>query len=105
MSDDPTPPPQRRSRAERRRYSERRAERTGAAAAKRGRPWTIGDARIALDLSLPVTEAAIQVGRTASAVESLRVKWRRGTLAESLALQVPPPPPPRISDDAGKGRP
>ncbi|ART74517.1 hypothetical protein BTO20_38660 (plasmid) [Mycobacterium dioxanotrophicus] len=103
MPDDPTPPPRRRSRDERRRYSERRAERTGAAAAKRGHPWTIGDARIALDLSLPVTEAAIQVGRTASAVESLRAKWRRGTLAESLALQVPPPP--LTSDEAGKGHP
>lgn len=94
----------RRSKTERRRYTERRAERTAATAAKRGAPWTIADARVALDMSLTVTEAAVKIGRTASAVEGLRAKWRRGQLAAGLAQQVPPPPP-RSATQAGEDTP
>ncbi|CAN3132296.1 hypothetical protein ACNUDN_30675 [Mycobacterium sp. smrl_JER01] len=81
-----------RSRIERRNYSVRRAERTASTAVRRGQRWSIPDARIALDLSLSVPEAALQVGRTAAAVENLRRKWRLGQLASGLADQVPPPP-------------
>jgi hypothetical protein len=81
-----------RSKEERRRYSQRRRERTAASAEKSGTRWTIGDARVALDLSLTVTQAAVKVGRTAVAVELLRAKWRRGQLAAGIAAQVPPPP-------------
>lgn len=84
--------PGKRSKEERRRYSQRRAQRTAATADKRGTRWTIGDARMALDLSLTVSEAAAKVGRTAVAVELLRAKWRRGELAATIAAQVPPPP-------------
>lgn len=81
-----------RSKEERRRYSQRRAQRTGAGAEKGSTRWTVGDARVALDLSLTVTEAAMKIGRTAKAVELLRAKWRRGQLASGIAAQVPPPP-------------
>ncbi len=87
----PADSPRSRSKSERRRYTERRAERTAAGANKRGAPWTIADARVALDLSLSVTDAALEIGRTATAVEGLRAKWRRGELAAGLAQQVPPP--------------
>lgn len=78
--------------AERRRYVENRARRT-ADGDKRGAPWTIPDARTALDVNLSVPEAATMVGRTAVAVERLRAKWRRGELPAGLADQVAPPPP------------
>lgn len=81
-----------RSGGERRRYTQGRAERTAVTADKSGARWTIADARVALDFSLTVTEAAIQVGRTASAVENLRSKWRRGQLAAGLVDQFLPPP-------------
>ncbi|MBS1693079.1 MAG: hypothetical protein JST91_12740 [Actinobacteria bacterium] len=78
--------------AERRSYTTRRAERTASTAHNRKMRWTITDARVALDLSLSVPEAAVRVGRTATAVENLRRKWRLGQLAAGLADQVPPPP-------------
>ena len=78
--------------AERRSYTSRRAERTASTAHNTKMRWTITDARVALDLSLSVPEAAVQVGRTATAVENLRRKWRLGQLAAGLADQVPPPP-------------
>lgn len=78
--------------AERRSYTTRRAERTASTANNRKMRWTITDARVALDLSLSVPEAAVRVGRTAAAVENLRRKWRLGELAAGLADQVPPPP-------------
>lgn len=77
-------------RARRARYSQRRAERTGSASSHR-RPWSIEDARRAVDVSLTVPEAATAVGRTASAVESLRSRWRRGQLPDALAAHLPPP--------------
>ncbi|ORA62813.1 hypothetical protein BST26_20730 [Mycolicibacterium insubricum] len=77
-------------RARRARYTQRRAERTASAAAHR-RPWSIEDARTALDLSLSVPEAAATVGRTAAAVESLRSRWRRGALPEALTIHLPTP--------------
>ncbi|MBE5477708.1 hypothetical protein E3G68_005041 [Mycobacteroides abscessus] len=86
------PEASKRSSAERRSYTSRRAERTASTARKTRTRWTITDARVALDLSLSVPEAAIQVGRTATAVENLRRKWRLGQLAAGLADQVPPPP-------------
>ena len=94
---------QKRSQEERRRYTERRAERTAATAARGGARWTISDARVALDQSLSVPEAALRVGRTATAVEVLRAKWRRGQLASALAAQVPPPPKrPPVRKESGK---
>ncbi|KMV21792.1 MULTISPECIES: hypothetical protein [Mycobacterium] len=80
----------RRSAAERRRYAENRAQRT-AGGDKQRTPWSIDDARAALDESLTVTEAALAVGRTAVAVERLRAKWRAGRLPAGLVNQVPPP--------------
>lgn len=88
-----------RSRSERRSYTANRAERTEATAVQRGQRWSVRDARIALDLSLSVPEAALQIGRTATAVENLRRRWRRGELAFGLADQVPPPP---RSPESGK---
>lgn len=80
-------------REERRRYVERRAQRTAIAARKKKgrRLWTIDEAKTALDPSLTVPEAALQVGRTASAVESLRLRWRNGRLPDALAAHIPPP--------------
>jgi hypothetical protein len=80
-------------RQERRRYVEKRAARTAAPAqAKKGRRlWTIDEAKTALDLSLTVPEAALKIGRTASAVESLRIRWRNGRLPEALDAHIPPP--------------
>jgi hypothetical protein len=80
-------------RHERRRYVERRAARTAvtARAKKRRRLWTIDEAKTALDLSLTVPDAALKVGRTASAVESLRMRWRHGRLPEALAAHISPP--------------
>ncbi|MUL61005.1 hypothetical protein B5P44_00195 [Mycobacterium sp. CBMA 213] len=98
MDHDDSAPPQpvtarpRKTRNERQRYTQRRAERTGRTGDRQWRRWTISDARIALDPSLSVPDVAIQLGRTASAVEGLRAKWRAGRLPEALATQLPPPP-------------
>lgn len=80
-------------RQERRRYIEKRAVRTAVTARtkKKRRLWTIDEAKTALDLSLTVPEAALEVGRTASAVESLRLRWRKGRLPEALDVHIPPP--------------
>jgi len=78
------------SAAERRRYRENRARRTAGPAT--GTRWSITDARIALDPTLSVPVAAVEVGRSAVAVERLRAKWRAGRLPAGLADQVPPPP-------------
>lgn len=83
----------RKSNAERRSYTRRRAERTANAAHHRHR-WTIDDAKTALDLTMTVPDAALQLGRTAAAIEGLRVKWRQGKLPTGLADQLPPPPRP-----------
>jgi hypothetical protein len=83
-----------RKRLERRRYIERRAQRTavrGKAKKTGRRPWAIDEAKTALDLSLTVPEAALKVARTASAVESLRLRWRAGRLPAALAAHIPPP--------------
>lgn len=80
-------------REERRRYVERRAARTAIP----GRPkkprklWTVEEAKTALDLTLTVPEAALKIGRTASAVESLRLRWRQGRLPDLLNIHIPPP--------------
>jgi hypothetical protein len=80
--------------AERQSYTLRRAERTagkkGEKATSHRSRWTIDDARTALDLSLSVPEIALRLGRTASAVEGLRAKWRSGALPLALADQLPP---------------
>ena len=78
--------------SQRRSYTSRRAERTASTAHNKKMRWTITDARVALDPTLSVPEAALRVGRTAAAVENLRRKWRLGKLAAGLADQVPPPP-------------
>lgn len=80
-------------REERRRYVERRAARTAVSAPAKNtkKPWNIDEAKTALDRSLTVPEAALLVGRTASAVESLRLRWRKGRLPEALAIHIPPP--------------
>lgn len=81
----------RKTQAERQNYTTRRAKLTGGknATSHRSR-WTIDDARTALDLSLSVPEIALRLGRTASAVEGLRAKWRSGALPLALADQLPP---------------
>lgn len=76
----------------RRRYVARRAARTTAPMGGSRRPWSIPDAAAALDLSLTVVEAALQVGRTASAVESLRSRWRAGKLPSTLSARLPSAP-------------
>ncbi|PJE00760.1 MAG: hypothetical protein CK429_36120 [Mycobacterium sp.] len=80
-------------REERRRYVERRAARTAVPGRTQNvkRPWNVDDAKTALDLTLSVPEAALRVGRTASAVESLRLRWRQGRLPDALAIHIPPP--------------
>ena len=80
----------RKTRAERQSYTRRRAARTAGDASRHRNRWTIDDARTALDLALPVPEAALLLGRTASAVEGLRAKWRSGALPPALADQLPP---------------
>lgn len=85
------------SKSDRQRYTARRAERTASTADKAGTRWTIVDARTALNTGLTVTEAALKIGRTATAVQVLRAKWREGRLPAGLVDQVPPPPgPPRL---------
>ncbi len=73
------------------RYIRNRAARTASDSSARRRPWSIPDARVALDVTLTVPQAALQVGRTASAVESLRRRWRLGRLPDALAAHLPPP--------------
>ncbi len=80
-----------RRRRQRREYHQRRAKSTADGQAHRHQ-WTIPDARIALNLSLTAPQAAIKLGRTASAVQNLRHRWRAGTLPQGLADQVPHPP-------------
>ncbi|MFV8227262.1 hypothetical protein ACNQRL_00140 [Mycolicibacterium fortuitum] len=82
---------QERRRRQRREYHQRRTTRT-AGGQEHGRRWTVADARIALNTGLTVPEAARQLSRSASAVESLRKRWRNGTLPIGLADQVPRPP-------------
>lgn len=73
------------------RYIRNRAARTASDNSARRRPWSIPDARVALDVTLTVPQAALQVGRTASAVESLRRRWRLGRLPDALAAHLAPP--------------
>jgi hypothetical protein len=80
-----------RRRRQRREYHQRRADKTAGGQAHRQR-WTIPEARIALDGRLTVPQAARRLGRTASAVQHLRQRWRTGTLPRGLADQVPRPP-------------
>ena len=76
-----------------RRYLARRAARTAPPTEQSARrPWSIPDAKIAIDPSLTVVEAALQIGRTASAVESLRSRWRAGKLPAALAARLPAAP-------------
>ncbi|MGV9797342.1 hypothetical protein ACWDTP_04685 [Mycobacterium sp. NPDC003449] len=82
---------QERRRRQRREYHQRRTTRT-AGGQEHGRRWTIADARIALDMRLTVPQAATQLSRSASAVESLRKRWRNGTLPIGLTDQVPRAP-------------
>lgn len=80
-------------REERRRYIERRAARTAVPGRGKNvkKPWSVDEAKTALNLDLTVPEAALKVGRTASAVESLRLRWRQGRLPDVLAMHIPPP--------------
>lgn len=80
-----------RRRRQRREYHQRRTTRT-AGGEEHGRRWTIADAKIALDRRLTAPEAAAQLGRSASAVETLRRRWRNGWLPAGIADQVPSPP-------------
>lgn len=76
-----------------RRYLSRRAARTAPPSPEyTRRPWTIPDAKIAIDPSLTVVAAALQIGRTASAVESLRSRWRAGKLPATLTARLPAAP-------------
>jgi hypothetical protein len=78
---------------QRREYHQRRNLRTSGGQ-EHGRQWTIAAARIALDIRRTVPDAAIELGRSASAVESLRRRWRNGRLPAGLIDQVPRPPRP-----------
>lgn len=80
----------RKTQTERQAYTRSRAKRTASKATSHRNPWTIDDARTALDLTLPVPEIALRLGRTAAAVEGLRAKWRSGALPLALADQLPP---------------
>lgn len=96
--------PDERKRQERRRYIDSRAMRTAVQTGKGNktrsrRPWSIDEARTALNLKLTVPEAAVKINRTASAVEELRKRWRAGRLPASLADQIPPPPPASAGQD------
>jgi hypothetical protein len=76
-----------------RRYLARRAVRTAPPVdGLARRPWSVPDAKVALDLSLTVVEAALKVDRTASSVESLRSRWRAGKLPAALADRLPSAP-------------
>lgn len=80
----------RKTRTERQAYTRRRAQRTAGEATSHRNRWSIDDARTALDVTLAVPEVALLLGRTASAVEGLRAKWRSGALPPALADQLPP---------------
>lgn len=80
-----------RRRAQRRDYHQRRIAKAPGGGGPRQR-WTITEARVALDTTIPVLEAAQALGRSANAVESLRRRWRAGRLPAVLADQVPAPP-------------
>ena len=81
------------SAARHRRYLARRAARTAPPIDETARrPWSVPEAKVALDPSLTVVEAALQIGRTASAVESLRSRWRAGKLPAALATRLPSAP-------------
>lgn len=80
----------RKTQAERQAYTRRRAQRTAGEASSHRNRWTIDDARTALDVTMSVPEVALRLGRTASAVEGLRAKWRSGALPVALADQLPP---------------
>lgn len=93
-----------RRRRQRREYHARRT-RAIAAGPEHAKPWNVGDARVALDTSLTVPQAAEKVGRSANAVESLRRRWRAGRLPIGLSAHIPDPPRPdtglRASDQPG----
>jgi hypothetical protein len=80
-------------RQERRRYIEGRAARTAVPGRAENvkRPWTVDEAKIALNLALTVPQAAVQIGRTASAGASLRQRWRKGRLPDALSVHIPAP--------------
>lgn len=79
--------------ARHRRYLARRAARTAPPIDETARrPWSVPDAKIAIDPSLTVVAAALQIGRTASAVESLRSRWRAGKLPATLTARLPAAP-------------
>jgi hypothetical protein len=82
-----------RRRRQRREYHQRRTFRTSGGQ-EHGRQWTVADARIALDVRRTAPDVAIELGRSASAVESLRRRWRNGRLPAGLIDQVPRPPRP-----------
>lgn len=87
-----------------RRYLARRAERTAPPpGVSARRPWSLPDAQIALDPTLSVVQAALQIGRSASAVESLRRRWRTGKLPAGLGARLPAAPtrPEKGYRDAG----
>lgn len=80
---------QQRLRLKRRLYAQRVAARTVPTASSGGAQWSVSEARIALDVSLTVPQAALAVGRSASSVRSLRQRWRQGRLSPGLASQLP----------------
>ncbi len=86
--------PAERRRRQRREYHARRT-RNVSGGPDHGQRWTVSDARIALDTKLSVPDAALKVGRSASAVESLRRRWRTVRLPSGLADHIPDPPPTR----------
>jgi hypothetical protein len=79
----------RRLRLKRRLYAQRVAARTVPSARSGGAQWSVSEARLALDMSLTIPQAALAVGRTASSVRSLRQRWRQGRLSPGLASQLP----------------
>lgn len=80
-----------RRRRQRREYHDRRT-RASVAGPEHAKPWNASDARIALDTTLTVPQAAKRVGRSANAVESLRRRWRAGRLPLGLSAHIPDPP-------------
>lgn len=80
----------RKTQTQRQAYTRRRAQRTAGEATSHRSRWTIDDARTALDVTMSVPEIALRLGRTASAVEGLRAKWRSGALPSALGDQLPP---------------
>lgn len=98
-SDWPVPEmesPTERRRRQRREYYARRVQKL-AAGEGAGTQWTAEHARIAVNLTLTALQAGAQVGRSANAVQSLRRRWRNGSLPTTLAAHLPDPPPPSTS--------